>query len=105
MDSIILDTNAFLRFLLSDIPEQANEVNHLFIKAKAKGLEIFIPQIVLFEIQFALDKYYKFPKNEVIDKLGVLLSTPYLKIQDVDIFQEAIVLFSDNNINFVNCFL
>ncbi len=105
MDSLILDTNAFLRFLLNDIPRQAEAVSKLLIKARSKELEIFIPQIVIFEIEFALDKYYKFPKNEVIDKLGVLLATPYLKIQDVDIFKEAIALFDNKNIDFVDCFL
>lgn len=105
MKSLILDTNAFLRFLLNDIPGQANEVGKLFIRAKAKEIEITIPQIVIFEIEFALDKYYKFPKGEVINKLGVLLATPYLKIQDADIFQEALTIFKSRNIDFVDCFL
>jgi uncharacterized protein len=105
MDLLILDTNAFLRFLLNDIPDQAEEVSKILVKAKAKKIEIFIPQIVIFEIEFALDKYYKFPKREVVDKLEVLLSTPYLKIQDVDIFKESTVLFKDKNIDFIDCFL
>ncbi len=105
MQTLLLDTNSYLRFLFNDIPEQANEVSRLFVKAKAQELEIFIPQIVIFEIEFALDKYYKFPKTEVMDKLRVILVTPYLKIQDVDIFDEALVLFNNKNIDFVDCFL
>ena len=105
MKSQLLNTNAFLRFLLNDVPKQAIEVNKLFVKAKAKELEIFVPQIVIFEIEFALDKFYKFPKADVVDKLGVLLVTPYLKIQDAVIFQEALALFNTRNIDFVDCFL
>ncbi len=105
MDKLILDTNGFLRFLLNDIPEQSEKVSKLLIKAKAKKTEIFIPQIIIFEIEFALDKYYKFPKAEIVDKLGVLLATQYLKIQDVNIFQEALRLFNDKNVDFVDCFL
>ncbi len=105
MDKLILDTNGFLRFLLNDIPKQTEEVNKLLIKAKAKKIEIFVPQIIVFEIEFALDKYYKFPKTEITDKLRVLFATPYLKIQDKEIFQEALQLFKDKNIDFVDCFL
>jgi predicted nucleic-acid-binding protein len=105
MDKLILDTNGFLRFLLNDIPKQSEEVSKLLTKAKSKKIEIFVPQIVIFEIEFALDKYYKFPKIEIIDKLSVLLSTSYLKIQDVNVFQETLILFSDKNVDFVDCFL
>lgn len=105
MKSLVFDTNPFLRFLLNDIPEQTEEVNKLFIKAKAKELKIFVPQIVIFEIEFALRKYYKFPKDEVIDKLRIIVTTPYLNIQDIQIFHEAMPLFSSKNIDFVDCFL
>ncbi len=76
MDKFIVDTNGFLRFLLNDIPEQAEEVNKLFIKAKTTKIEIFVPH-----------------------------TTPYLKIQDGDIFQETLEIFSEKNIDFVDCFL
>ena len=105
MQSLILDSNSFLRFLLNDIPKQANEVSVLFAKAKKEELNIFIPQIVIFEIEFALEKYYKFPKEEIVDKLKAIISTPYLEIQDVSIFQEAVISFNNKNLDFVDCFL
>lgn len=105
MQSLILDTNSFLRFLLNDVPEQANEVSKLFSKAKAKELDIYVSQIVIFEIEFALEKYYKFEKEEITNKLGTIISTPYLKVQDADIFQEAVVLFNNHSLDFVDCFL
>ncbi len=105
MQTLVSDTNSFLRFLLNDNPEQANQVSQLFTQAKAQELEIYLPQIIVFEIEFALEKYYKFPKEIVVDKLGTIISTPYLRIQDVDTFQEAIVLFNNENLDFVDCFL
>src|SRR3990167_4755870 len=105
MKSLVFDTNPFLRFLLNDIPEQTEQVTQLLIKAKTKEINIFVSQIVIFEIEFALRKYYKFPKNEVIEKLRTILTTPYLKVQDIEIFQEAIPLYFIKNIDFVDCFL
>jgi len=93
------------RFLLNDVPAQANQVKQLFIKAKSKNIEIITPQIVIFEIEFGLEKYYRFSKAEIVDKLSVILTTPYLKIQDAPIFQDALQLFSAHNLDFVDCFI
>ena|SRR3989344_6951482 len=105
MKSLILDANAFLRFLLNDVADQANEVAELFKAAKGSKIKIDVLQITVFEIVFALEKYYKFPKNEIVSKVGVLLTTPYLRIQDVKIFQDALILFNNKKVDFVDCFL
>lgn len=105
MESLILDTNVFLRFLLDDVPSQAKEATKVLIKAKSKRLKIFVPQIIIFEIFFALDKYYKFPKTEVIEKVGTLLATSYLDIEDRTVFQEALEVYKSKNIDFIDCFL
>ena len=105
MELLILDTNVILRFLLDDIPNQTKIATEIFVKAKSKRLKVFVPQIVIFEILFALDKYYNFPKDKVIEKVGTLLATPYLNIQDRVVFQDALALFKKKNIDFVDCFL
>jgi len=105
MESLILDTNVFLRFLLDDIPVQTKEATRVFVKAKSKRLKIYVPQIIIFEILFALSKYYKFPKNEVIEKVGTLLVTSYLDIEDRIAFKEALEVYKSKNIDFVDCFL
>lgn len=105
MDSLIIDTNVFLRFLLDDIPSQTKKATEVLIKAKSKRLKIFVPQIIIFEILFALDKYYKFPKTEVMEKVRTLLATSYLDIEDRAVFQEALEVFKSKNIDFVDCFL
>lgn len=105
MKSILLDTNAFLRFLLNDIPEQADIVEEIVDKAKKGKLEILVLQIIIFEIIFALEKFYNFGKNQILDKLESILTMPYLKIQDRKVFARALEIFKDNNLEFVDCFL
>lgn len=105
MKTIVLDTNSLIRYLLDDVPDQANQVGLLLNKAKKNEIGIFIPQIVVFEIEFALSKYYKFSKAEVVDKLGTIIVTPYLRIQDGEKFQQAILIYGERNIDFVDCFL
>lgn len=105
MSKLVVDTNIFLRWLLNDIPKQADEVEKLFQEAKKAKKKLIVPQIIIFELAFALDKYYHFPKREVIDKLKSLLATGYIKIQDREIFKEAISFFGRKNVSLVDCFI
>ncbi len=105
MIDLVVDANIFLRFLLKDIPKQYLEAEKLFRRAKAGEITLIVPQIVVFEIAFALDKFYGFPKKEVIDKLKSLVDMEYFLIQDKQVFQGALKIFAVNNISLVDCFL
>lgn len=102
---LIVDTNTFLRFLLNDIPSQANLAEELFKSAQNNKKKLLVPQIIIFEVVFALEKYYGFPKQDVIDKIKIILAMDYLKIEDDDIFKDALMLFEGRNISLTDCFL
>ena len=105
MKKIILDTNGILRLFLDDIPKQADQVELLLKRAKKGEIKLIIPQIVVFEVNFALKKYYHFEKNSIIDKLKSLLSTDYLQVESREVFLATLTLYSTFNASFVDCFL
>lgn len=105
MKTLVLDTNTLLRFLLHDVASQSKQVEELFLKAKDKKVKLFVPQIVLFEVQFALSKYYKFPKKNIVENLQRFIMAPYIDVEDKEIFHKALELFNEKNIDFVDCFL
>lgn len=105
MSELIADTNIFLRLILNDIPKQADEVEKLLEKAKKGSVKILVPQIIIFEIEYALSKYYKFPKVEIIDKLEAILAAPYFSVQDGNIFRMSLKMYKEKNLGLVDCFL
>lgn len=105
MKRFIIDANAFLRFLLDDIPEQKKAFEELIQKAKHKEVVLFVPQIVIFEIDFILEKYYQFSKEAIINKLKSIISTSYMEVQDREYFKRAIELYDQESISFADCFL
>ncbi len=105
MNVVILDTNGFLRLLLNDIPKQADQVEQLIEKAKKEQVKIIVPQIVLFEINFILERYYNLEKEEIIDKLKSLLSASYFAIESKEVFRNALVLYERHTVSFTDCFL
>lgn len=105
MDQIVVDTNVLLRFLLRDIEGQYQIAKNLFLKSKAKKVKLIVPQIVIFEILFNLQKYYNLDRNFIVEKVKNLLVADFLEIQDKDIFKSAVSLFENYNLDFVDCFL
>lgn len=105
MKLIVLDTNALLRFILNDIPHQKKTIEKVLLQAKQEEIHIIVPQIVIFELHFALDKYYSFSKEDIIFRLKAILAASYLDIQDRDILRTALSLYTQETVSFVDCFL
>lgn len=105
MTTFFVDTNALLRFLVNDIPAQAKEVEDKLRQAKNKEIRLVIPQVVIFELQYALTISLKKSKEDTVGKIGTILSIPFLEIDERENLIEAIGLYARNNIDFVDCFL
>lgn len=105
MKLVVADTNAFLRFLLDDIPQQVKKFEKILKQAKKSEIILIVPQIIIFELNFTLSKYYLFPKQDIVSKLQLIIRTPYFKIQDIEIFREAIQLYSKSNLSLADCFI
>lgn len=102
----ILDTNVIVRLLLQDIPSQYNQAKKLFTDAKSGKIKVIIPQIVIFEINFTLQKYYHVEKEEIINKLGSLVKTKYLQVESREVLTAALALYRTTvTASFVDCFL
>ncbi len=104
MKTLVLDTNALLHFLLDDIPLQTKEVKRKIKLAESGQIKLIIPQIVIFEIVFALTKEYDFKIEGVAEVLRKILLNRYLLIQDRDIFEQALKIFS-NKLSLADCFI
>ena len=105
MKRIVLDTNALLRFLLNDNTAQADEVESLLKKAQEEKIQIAIPQVVIFELLFALEKFYKVTKTEAVAKIKSILSTDYVSVQDRSVFKYALKEHERSTLSGVDCFL
>ena len=105
MRPLIIDTNGLLRFLLNDIPEQADLIEKAIRKAEKDRRVVLIPQIVIFEISFILKSFYKLEKQAIIDKIHSILSVDILNIESKNLFLETLTLYGKNNVGFVDCFL
>ncbi len=105
MIKYLLDTNILLRFLVGDVPSQYKISKKLFEDASQGKVALYIAQIVIFEVDFGLVKFFKFNKKEVVEMLESLVGISYIKFDNRDIFQKAIKLYKELNLDLVDCFL
>lgn len=71
-----IDTNILIRYLTKDDEDQSNEASKLFEQYSGIESSIYINNIVLCEVVWVLEAAYKYPKQDIIRALKLVLQTP-----------------------------
>ena len=93
----LIDANVILRYLLNDIPEQADKAESV-IKQGAFTL----PEIIA-EVVYVLTKLYKVPRNEIKSIVAPFLDE--IEIQNKEVIVNALSIFSETAFDFVDCII
>ncbi|HEX9921272.1 MAG TPA: type II toxin-antitoxin system VapC family toxin [Anaerolineae bacterium] len=99
-----VDTNLFLRFFTNDVPDQADAVEALLQRAIAGELELITNSLVMAEIVWTLESFYKLSKSSIEEKILAILNTPGLEIVDGDLVLQAITWYVTLNIDFIDAY-
>ena len=97
---IIVDANIIIRFFMNDNIEQANKAEKIL-----KEHTVFIPKEVLAEVIYVLIGVYKIPRKDVVDNLLLLISNPKIVVTDKEKIIEALKIFKNTNLDFVDSLL
>ena len=79
---IALDTNALVRLLIEDDPEQAAMVQQLVLFAEIKSIPLLILPEVLLETVWVLESVYKCERGEINKFLQTLTATAAFTMPD-----------------------
>jgi len=104
MKPIFIDTNILLRYLTGDDPEKFERCKDLFKQALEKKIILLTSDMVIAELIWTLDSFYKVPKDEIIEKVTIIVNTPNLKIPNKKLLSEVLVLFSQENIDYIDAY-
>lgn len=91
--------------MLGDGSSQIEIINKYIERAKKREINLFICTAVLFESEFVLRKQYKISRKEIVNALGKIIVAPYLEIEDMQIFQETLLVYSKSSLDIVDRFL
>ena len=99
-----IDTNIFLRYLTKDDPVKYEKCRELFRKAMEGKVTLATSGIIIAELIWTLLSYYKAPKADVIEKMSIIVATESIHIPDKDIIIDALVLYSRQNIDYIDAY-
>jgi uncharacterized protein len=105
MNSVIIDTNCIVRYITNDLPDQADRIEAKFQDAQRGLLAIELEEVVVLEVLFYLTKWQKLTKVEASELLVRLISVIWLHIETKKELVEALTLFAEKNMDFVDLLL
>lgn len=103
--SVLPDTNAILRYLMNDLPEQAQEAGDFFEKVRIGQIAAEILESVMVEAVYILTKFYSVPKDKAAEALQGIMCYKGIINSDREQLLEALGLFSSCGLDMVDCIL
>ena len=104
MASFFVDTNVFLRFLTNDDPAKAKRAEALFRDALRGKIRLATSLLVIAEIVWTLESFYKLEKPDIAAKVEKILNTPNLECSEAPLLFMALDLYVHANIDFVDAY-
>jgi len=99
-----IDTNLFLRYFTRDDEEKAQKVFNLFKRVERNEEKVITSPLVIFEIIFTLQSFYKVSRKEIKELLSPLLDLKGLKLQDKEVYREALDIYTKKKVSFADAF-
>lgn len=102
----IIDTNVIIRFLIWDSNDVLFERSvEIMNKIENEEIYVYLLESVVVECIYVLVKFYKIPKNDVINDLKQILYLNNVINENKNTLIEGLNIYSLNNIDFVDCLI
>ena len=99
----LIDTNIIIRYLIQDNKEHFAKSQKIFKQIERMDMHVEILDGVIMECLYVLIKFYKLPKNEVIDDMRTILYLDVIVNNNKHILLESLTIYKEKNIDFIDC--
>lgn len=97
---IALDTNVIVRLLVDDDPRQAKEAERLIRDARERGIDCFISDPVLCEIEWVLESCYRASRADILAAMRDLLGQEGFLFEDRQVIRRSIEAYQGSKADF-----
>ena len=102
---IAIDTNVLVRLFINDDAEQAQKAQSLFDDHADEDESLWIADIVLIELVWALDRSYGRSREEICNALRALTGNATVCVESPESIGPAIALYAKGPAGFADCLL
>lgn len=96
-----LDTNIIVRHFTGDPPEQARLAARYLDEAD----QLLLPDLILAEVAYVLESYYRMSRDEVAAALRSTLAIPAVQVADRGLLQRTVELYDVHRLGFADAYL
>ncbi len=102
---IAVDTNVLVRLFVNDDASQAAKARALFDAHADEDDSLWVTDLVLAELVWALDRCYDRPRSDIVLALNALAGNATVLLESADSLREALMLYERGPADFVDCLL
>ena len=101
----VFDTNIYLRFITGDNLRLGMEAKEFFLRAQKGEYKIYLDELVLGEIVWTLQSFYKYSRGVIRQNISKLLSTRTTINPRMKIMKKTLDLYSSTNLSYSDCWI
>ena len=101
----VIDTNLLIRYLVEDDVGKADLVERLLSKAEAGEIKIVVPSVVMAELVWVLESYYKLERQEIAELAMAIINTPGIQIDEKSTISSALRTYRNSSIDFIDSWI
>ncbi len=105
MSRAFLDTNIFIRYLTNDDPQKADRVDDLLDRAARGEITLVTADIILAEIVWVLESFYKLRPPDIAEKIKAILCTPGLSVLSRADMNHVLRTYLEYNVDFIDALM
>lgn len=105
-EKVYIDTNVILRYLISDPvnPHLSRKSWKIFKDLSENKIKVYTNFLIISEIVYVLEKFYKISKKDIIQKLILLVSPDNFIIDNKEQLVSALIFYEYKNIDFEDAY-
>ncbi len=96
-----LDTNVLVRHITGEPPDQALQATRYLRQAD----QLLLPDLILAEVAYVLESFYRMPRGEAADALRASLTFPAVRVTDRVLLLRTIELYEFPRLDFADAYL
>jgi predicted nucleic acid-binding protein len=105
MSASFLDANIFICYLTNDDPAKADRVEKLLDQAAEGGKQLLTTEMVIAEVVWALESFYKLDNRAIGPMVKAILATPGLEVINGALVEKAVEHYMGKNIDFIDGYI
>ena len=105
MKKVFFDTNFLLRFYIADVPSQALKAKRMVEAAIEGELLLITDLVVICEMVWVMDSFYKLKRKVVFEKITNIYETPGISIINGEILPHALAIYLERNVDFTDAII